>query len=213
MLRRVRVTDAFHRHRCRFTAMRSNPFTRGMAGAARIEAERWLCLIGICTRCGSAPSAGGVWCSKCRAKKDAARARWQAAHPRPERTREEENAIAIASKKRRMEYAPARRKAQETYRRWRQSPKGKHSVCSAITRRRASKCHAQSIGTHSLREWLECIDRHGSKCAHCGGDKRLSKDHIIPISKGGSDRIENIQPLCRSCNSRKGAKIPEHARA
>lgn len=44
------------------------------------------------------------------------------------------------------------------------------------------------------------------KCAHCEATERLSVDHIKPYSKGGSNRRRNLQCLCRSCNSRKGAR-------
>lgn len=47
------------------------------------------------------------------------------------------------------------------------------------------------------------------ECAHCGITETLSVDHIIPVSRGGGDEIENLQCLCRSCNSKKHDKMPE----
>jgi 5-methylcytosine-specific restriction endonuclease McrA len=46
-----------------------------------------------------------------------------------------------------------------------------------------------------------------SPCAACGSDDRITLDHIIPIAKGGTHGIGNLQPLCQSCNSSKGAKL------
>lgn len=65
---------------------------------------------------------------------------------------------------------------------------------------------ARKLGTHTKAEWVELRDRVGC-CMHCGATSRLAKDHIIPVSAGGCDCIQNIQPLCDSCNSRKGAKV------
>lgn len=56
----------------------------------------------------------------------------------------------------------------------------------------------------SRKEWEDIKRRHGYKCAICGESKeRLTKDHIRPIPRGGTDTADNIQPLCRSCNARK----------
>lgn len=49
--------------------------------------------------------------------------------------------------------------------------------------------------------------RDGYRCLRCRIPERLSLDHIIPWSKGGPDTVENLQTLCRPCNSSKGASL------
>lgn len=48
--------------------------------------------------------------------------------------------------------------------------------------------------------------RDGRMCVHCGTSERLTVDHIWPVSKGGADDLDNLQTLCHSCNSKKGAR-------
>lgn len=50
-------------------------------------------------------------------------------------------------------------------------------------------------------------NRDGGKCVKCGSQKNLEFDHIIPVSKGGSNTARNIQLLCEKCNRSKGSKI------
>jgi len=51
----------------------------------------------------------------------------------------------------------------------------------------------------------EVWERDNFTCRHCGVRRHLSVDHIIAESKGGPMTLDNLQTLCRSCNSRKGA--------
>lgn len=68
------------------------------------------------------------------------------------------------------------------------------------TRERAG----QAIETHSYTEWLRVLSAAKGRCAICKRRrKKLERDHIIPLSKGGSDAITNIQPVCKSCNCHK----------
>jgi 5-methylcytosine-specific restriction endonuclease McrA len=64
-----------------------------------------------------------------------------------------------------------------------------------------------AVGTHTLKEWNALKEKGNYKCAICGEEKKLTKDHIIPLSKGGNNFIENIQPVCRNCNSKKHNKL------
>ena len=40
-------------------------------------------------------------------------------------------------------------------------------------------------------------------CSSCGSTEYLEIDHIIPLARGGSNELDNLQILCRSCNRRK----------
>ena len=50
------------------------------------------------------------------------------------------------------------------------------------------------------------IHRLSRNCAICGTEARLTIDHIIPLTRGGSKSSDNLQVLCHSCNSIKGTK-------
>lgn len=45
----------------------------------------------------------------------------------------------------------------------------------------------------------------GAPCAICGSDYKPCIDHRVPLARGGSNEIENLQILCEPCNLRKGA--------
>lgn len=61
-------------------------------------------------------------------------------------------------------------------------------------------------GNHTYKQWEDLLKRFDYRCFMCGKRGKLTRDHITPISKGGSDDIENILPLCSSCNSQKGSQ-------
>jgi uncharacterized protein YdaU (DUF1376 family) len=62
---------------------------------------------------------------------------------------------------------------------------------------------ARVRGSHTEEEWQALLQVCGHRCLKCGG-ANPGKDHIVSLYLGGSDAIENLQPLCGSCNSRKG---------
>lgn len=60
-----------------------------------------------------------------------------------------------------------------------------------------------SRGARGFFSWEACLEIYGGQCAHCGSSEYLEVDHIVPLSRGGTNWQFNIQPLCQSCNKRK----------
>jgi hypothetical protein len=64
-------------------------------------------------------------------------------------------------------------------------------------------------GFHTLGEWELLKKQYNYKCPCCDRSEpeiKLTEDHIISVFRGGGNTIENIQPLCQSCNSKKHTK-------
>ena len=83
----------------------------------------------------------------------------------------------------------------------------------AIARRRAALNNNPKLAK-AIKE------RDGNRCRYCGrevnwrdrkSEAGATYDHVIPISKGGTDDVDNIVVCCRACNMRKGGRTPEEA--
>ena len=44
-------------------------------------------------------------------------------------------------------------------------------------------------------------------CGACGRDVELEVDHVIPVSRGGTDDLKNLKTSCRECNRGKGVMV------
>jgi len=79
-----------------------------------------------------------------------------------------------------------------------------------VSQRARSKRRAMErniINTLTFKEWLDILEEYNYRCAYCDIEFEVenmpTKDHVIPISKGGHNTKENVIPACRSCNAKK----------
>lgn len=96
-------------------------------------------------------------------------------------------------------------KARRQVRKWREANPDKVNEYS--NNRRALK--KGNDGTITAQEWQGLKEKFVHTCLKCGRREpeiQLTLDHVIPLSKGGTNSIDNVQPLCRSCNCSKGTK-------
>lgn len=174
-------------------------------------------------------SANRAWCQANPEKNKASHAKWREKKRDYIRTyyakhRERLNASAVRSaKKYKEKYRPVKR---ATFRRWyyRNQPqavartkawqianpeRAAANAMAAAHRRRARK--KQVGGSFTAAEFKALCSKYGNACLCCGrSDVKMQPDHVIPLSREGSNDISNIQPLCRKCNRSKGTRTKDY---
>jgi 5-methylcytosine-specific restriction endonuclease McrA len=79
-----------------------------------------------------------------------------------------------------------------------------NSRASRIKSRTARKSGTPILYRLTQEEWDALLVAWGNKCAYCRrGNIALTRDHVIPLAKGGEHTMDNVVPACLSCNSRK----------
>lgn len=78
---------------------------------------------------------------------------------------------------------------------------------SQLTRITKAKRRDRIAGArYQLRDWQAMCDWFGDACLCCHSSAPITVDHVIPLARGGTNTIENLQPLCDKCNKSKGAR-------
>lgn len=122
--------------------------------------------------------------------------RWIAIEGNRERQRE--------AKRRRRSTEEGREVDREASLRWQREHPEAHVARSH--RRRALK---RAGGSYSVRDWERLVRRHEGRCAYCAEvpEEGLTVDHVVPLSRGGTNTIGNLLPACGRCNRSKGARL------
>ena len=87
------------------------------------------------------------------------------------------------------------------------SPEDRHSQYGRLWLIRRSRKQG-SLGSFTAEEWKAIKRKFKGRCAHPGCNRTdITVDHIIPLSKGGCSFAFNLQPLCKSHNCSKKARL------
>lgn len=83
---------------------------------------------------------------------------------------------------------------------WKERNRGRLAACEQNRRVRKSKTPGAGV---TPSQWQEILTNSLGLCAYCSQSRRLTMDHVDPLSCGGTHDLENLAAACRSCNSRK----------
>lgn len=86
-----------------------------------------------------------------------------------------------------------------------------HPEMINLSSKRRRALQQEVVGTFTKDEWEDVLKKYDYQCLKCRkGNIKLTIDHVVPLSRGGTNFITNIQPLCAPCNSSKGTKTIDY---
>lgn len=92
----------------------------------------------------------------------------------------------------------------ENLRRWGQENKDRVNLLSRLKKQRR-----RAAGNLTVADWELVLETYGAACLNCG-KPNVTIDHVVPVSKGGANTIDNVQPLCSFCNTSKATKTIDY---
>jgi len=115
------------------------------------------------------------------------------------------------------QYLEANKEGQREYHRWYyEANKEEMGECMRRYRRehpevrqRARARRVDAEGSFTAEELRLKYAEFDNRCVYCGDVATLTPDHMIPLSRGGSNYIDNVVPACYACNVKKSAMTSE----
>ncbi len=98
------------------------------------------------------------------------------------------------------------------------NPERRREIARAYYRRNKSKVQETNKRCRLLRggadytvtDLAALIEAQRNRCWYCGEEMESpTKEHVVPVCRGGPDSLTNLVMACRPCNERKGRKLPE----
>lgn len=93
-------------------------------------------------------------------------------------------------------YQQNKEKHRQLSNKWRMENKEQFNI---IVRRYQHKKRSVKFN-FTENDWNVALNHFGNKCAYCGKNGKLQKEHVIPVSKNGPFIPSNVIPACASCN-------------
>lgn len=103
---------------------------------------------------------------------------------------------------------------------WCSSKKFRETICNscffaerkrirANNKRKRNKRN-RNLGRIYFSDWHNVLEKHDFSCCMCKakGRKNITLDHIVSLKNGGTNTMDNIQPLCASCHEKKDGHKP-----